>query len=83
MNKKDLASVITTVLADEFGYNRQRRKLIQEQFTEFLPRMGVDNERTFAMLNEEHLWFHSTIHFAYNQVTPPGHRQQRSRTRKT
>ena len=71
LNEKDLVSVLATVIADKFSFDRQRRKLIQEQFTENLPRLGADNERTFVMLNEEHLWFHNTIHKAYSQVRMP------------
>ena len=51
--------------------NRGRRKLFQEKFDEYLPRLGADNERTFVMLNEEKLWFHNRIHVAYSQVTLP------------
>ena len=71
MNAKDLVSLITTVLADKFSYSRQLRKLIKEQFTEFLPRLGVDNESTFAVLNKEKLWYHNLIHISYSQVTLP------------
>ena len=71
MKAKDLMSLITTVLVDKFCYDRQHKKLIKEQFTEFLPRLGVDNESTFAMLNKEKLWFHNLIHVANSQVTLP------------
>ena len=57
MNERDLAPVLATVVANKFGYNRQCRKLFKEQFDEYLPRLGADNEKTFAMLNEESLWF--------------------------
>ena len=64
MNKKDLASV----LAEVFGYDRERRKLLKKQFQEYLPKLGADNERSFAMLTDEKLWFHNSIHIAYSCV---------------
>ena len=69
MNEKDLMSILATVLADKFGYKRQHR--FKEQFKEFLPRLGAENKRTFAMLTKEKLWFHNTIHIAYSCVTLP------------
>ena len=39
MNEKGLVFVLATVVAKEFGYDRERRKLIQEQFDEYLPRL--------------------------------------------
>ena len=68
MNEKDLASVLATVLADKVGYNRQRRKLFKVQFKEYFPKLGADNERIFAMLTNEKLWFHNSIHIAYKCV---------------
>ena len=67
MNEKDLTSVLATVLANAFGYDRERRKLFKKQFQEYLPKLGADNERTFAMLTDK-LWVHNSIHIAYSCV---------------
>ena len=69
MNEKDLANVLSIVIADAFGYNRDRRKLFQQQFQDYLPKLGADNERSFSMLNEEKSWFHNSTHFAYSCVS--------------
>eukprot|EP00494_Astrolonche_serrata_P010975 UN11048 len=71
MNAKDLTSFIAAIITDEFGYDRLRKHLIQKQFTEFLPRLGADNESTFALLAEDKLWFHGSLHVAYSQETVP------------
>ena len=68
MNEKDLMSILATIIAKECGYNRERKKLFKEQFREYLPKLGADNERTFSELTEERFWFHNSIHVAYSCV---------------
>ena len=68
MSAKDLAHVLSIVVADQFGYDRERRKLFQQQFQDYLPKLGAENEKSFTMLTDEKTWFHNSIHVAYSCV---------------
>ena len=66
INEKDLANVLSIVIADAFRYGR--RKLFHQQFQDYLPKLGADNERSFSMLNAEKSWFHNSTHVAFSCV---------------